>query len=362
MRIGRRRERDGRLRRPGGETRGQQHDDGERQPDDVAHRVESREHERHEAQAVEQAELDLGTEHRDERDRGEHEERRPCPKRRARPLGDVLVEGAVRRGALVVLEERGPVGRCERCHERRRTRARAGAAGRRSRRWRRAMPMATTQRSSTSAQPSSTLPCRLAHSASRGMTSRIRRSGVRASRASSQTSNAKSGIANDCARAVESTWISRTGVASAAIHIGVPPRLREAEIAMNRPPRQQHAVREVHERQAADGVEAIRREVREPLLVLPGMPGRERHQAVAVGQAVLHDVAPRDQVEPRVARDPAGCLERAGRARAGAAAARAAGWGSRGRWRARIPRTGGCREAPGRGHSQRRHRQVRRND
>ena len=72
---------------------------------------------------------------------------------------------------------------------------------------------------------------------------------------------------------------------------------------------QQHAVREVHERQAADGVEAIRGEVREPLLVLPWMPGRERHQAVAVGQPVLHDVAPRDQVEPRVSGDPAGCLE-----------------------------------------------------
>ncbi len=47
----------------------------------------------------------------------------------------------------------------------------------------------------------------------------------------------------------------------------------------------------------------------EPLLVLPRIPTRERHQPVAVGQPVLHDVASRHQIEPRVPGDPAGCLE-----------------------------------------------------
>ena len=42
----------------------------------------------------------------------------------------------------------------------------------------------------------------------------------------------------------------------------------------------------------------------EPLLVLPRLTGRERHQAVGVGQAALDDVAAGCQAEPGVAGDP----------------------------------------------------------
>ena len=68
------------------------------------------------------------------------------------------------------------------------------------------------------------------------MTSRILRSGVRASRASSHTSATKSGIAYVCARAADGTWMRISGVAMAAIHIGEPPRRRAASIASDRAP------------------------------------------------------------------------------------------------------------------------------
>ena len=58
------------------------------------------------------------------------------------------------------------------------------------------------------------------------------------------------------------------------------------------------------ERQASELVEAVGRQVREPLLVLPRTTGRQGHQPVAVGKAVLHDVAPRDEAEPGVPVDP----------------------------------------------------------
>ena len=70
---------------------------------------------------------------------------------------------------------------------------------------------------------------------------------------------------------------------------------------------QARRVRERNEREAADAEEPVRREVREPLLILPGMTGGERGQAIAVRKAVPENVAARGEAEPRVCREARRC-------------------------------------------------------
>ena len=73
------------------------------------------------------------------------------------------------------------------------------------------------------------------------MTSSSLRSRLRASRARIQTSAANSGIAYDWARAAEEICTRISGLATAAIHIGEPPRPRAARIAMASAPSRQAA-------------------------------------------------------------------------------------------------------------------------
>ena len=160
------------------------------------------------------------------------------------------------------------------------------------------------------------------------MTSRIRRSGLRASRASSHTSAANSGIAYVCARAADGTWMRISGVATAAIHIGEPPRLPRGEHRDAERADEARDVDEVDERQAAEVEEAVRGEMGEPLLVLPRLAAGEGRQAIRVRQAGARDVAAGREPEPRVRGQPGGRDRRAGRARAAAAAAPAADSGS----------------------------------
>ena len=61
----------------------------------------------------------------------------------------------------------------------------------------------------------------------------MRRSGDLGSRASSQMSAAKRGMAKVCARAVDGTIRSITGLATAAIQVDAPPRARAANIAIS---------------------------------------------------------------------------------------------------------------------------------
>ena len=111
-----------------------------------------------------------------------------------------------------------------------------------------ATPAPIAQRSSTSALASSTLPCRFAHSDEQGDDQEDAPVGRRASRASSQTSAAKSGIAKVCARAVDGTSRSITGLATAAIQVGEPPSARAASIAMQQRDEQARRVDERDER------------------------------------------------------------------------------------------------------------------
>ncbi len=85
-----------------------------------------------------------------------------------------------------------------------------------------------------------------------------------------------------------------------------PAEPRAAAIAIATAPTRHTASSSTSSDAPAEREGAVRDEVREPLLVDPRVPGGERHQAVGVGQAVLRDVAPVDQVEPGVVGQPPG--------------------------------------------------------
>ncbi len=66
---------------------------------------------------------------------------------------------------------------------------------------------------------------------------------------------------------------------------------------------QQAGIEQRDEPQPAERVEPVRRDVGEPLLILPRAARGQGHQAIASWQPVLHDVAPGDEIEPGVAGD-----------------------------------------------------------
>ena len=148
---------------------------------------------------------------------------------------------------------------------------------------------------------SATDPWMFAHTTRIGKTRYTRRLGFRAWDASSQMSPVKSGSANTCARIVNVQGAARrTGKNTSRIERGPAPSLPRGDGSDHERADREQRDDDREQPMASERVRSVGDELRAPLLIGPVPAEPEHRELVDAREAVLDDLAARDERQPGV--------------------------------------------------------------